>query len=138
MHALRDEMESTILGGFVEKVLPLSPLEIGMRIRSHHRDFNLLLSADAQSARVHLVGDTLRRLSEDVSPFLLLMRKYVREGRIVSIQQPPLERILRLGIEAREEDGTMLVSELIVEVMGRHSNVILIGADGKVLDAIKR
>lgn len=138
MHALRDEMESTILGGFVEKVLPLSPLEIGLRIRSHHQDFNLLLSADAQSARAHLVGDTLRRLSEDVSPFLLLMRKYVKEGRIVSVQQPPLERVMEFGLEGRDDEGSILSSRLIVEVMGRHSNVILVGGDGKVLDAIKR
>ncbi len=138
MHAVRDELEATIVGGFVEKVLPLSELEVGLRVRSHYRDFNLLLSADSQSARIHLVGDTLRRLSDDVSPFLLLMRKYVREGRIVSIQQPPLERIVRLAVETRQEDDSIAASELIIEVMGRHSNVILVGADGKVMDAIKR
>ena len=138
MHAVRDELESTVLGGFVEKVLPLSELEIGLRLRSHHRDFNLLFSAEAQSARAHLVGDTLRRLSEDVSPFLLLMRKYARESRIVSSEQPPLERVMSFGLEGREEDGSIISSRLIIEVMGRHSNVILVGADGKVLDAIKR
>lgn len=109
MHAVRDELEATLLGGFVEKVVPLSELEIGLRIRSQHRDFNLLMSADSQAARIHLVGSgTLRRLSDDVTPFLLLMRKYVREGRIVSIQQPQLERVMRLAVEARQEDGTTL------------------------------
>lgn len=138
MHAIRDELEGAIVGGFVEKVLPLSALEIGLRIRAHHQDHNLLLSADAQSARVHLVSGTLRRLSEDVTPFLLLMRKYVRGARIVSIQQPPLERVMRIAVEARQDDGSVLASELIIEVMGRHSNVILVGPDGTVLDAIKR
>ncbi len=139
MHAVRDELEAALVGGFVEKVVPLSELEVGLRLRSQHRDFGLLMSADPQSARIHLVqGGTLRRLSDDVSPFLLLMRKYVREGRVVSIQQPPLERVMRLAVEARQEDGSTIASELIIEVMGRHSNVILVGPDGKVLDAIKR
>lgn len=139
MHAVRDELEAALVGGFVEKVLPLSDLEIGLRVRSQHRDVNLLLSADPQAARIHLVeSGTLRRLSDDVTPFLLLMRKYVKDGRIVSIQQPPLERVMRLAVEARQEDSTIIASELIIEVMGRHSNVILVGPDGKVLDAIKR
>ena len=139
MHAVRDELEATLVGGFVEKVVPLSELEIGLRMRSQHHDFNLLMSADPQAARIHLVGSgTLRRLSDDVSPFLLLVRKYVRESRIVSIQQPPLERVMRLAVETRQEDGATIASELIIEVMGRHSNVILVGPDGKVLDAIKR
>jgi predicted ribosome quality control (RQC) complex YloA/Tae2 family protein len=138
MHAVRDELEAAILGGFIEKVVPISDLEVGLRIRAQHRDFNLLMSADAQSGRIHLVSGTLRRLSEDVSPFLLLMRKYVREGRIVSIDQPPLERVMILGIENRQEDGSVLASRLIIEVMGRHSNVILVGDNGEVLDAIKR
>jgi predicted ribosome quality control (RQC) complex YloA/Tae2 family protein len=139
MHAVRDELEAALVGGFVEKVVALSELEVGLRVRSQHRDFNLLMSADAQAARIHLVGaGTLRRLSDDVSPFLLLMRKYVREGRIQSIQQPLLERVMILTIDTRQDDGTTIASELIIEVMGRHSNVILVGPDGKVLDAIKR
>lgn len=139
MHAVRDELEAALVGGFIEKVVPLSDLEIGLRVRAQHRDFNLLLSADPQAARIHLVGSgTLRRLSDDVSPFLLLMRKYVREGRIRSVHQPPLERVLRIDVETRQEDGETTVSGLIIEVMARHSNVILVGSDGKVLDAIKR
>lgn len=138
MHAIRDELEANLLGGYVEKVVPLSALEVGLRVRCQRRDFSLLMSADSQSARVHLVGGTLRRLSDDVTPFLLLLRKYVREGRIVSIEQPVLERVLRLAVEKRQEDGTTTASELIIEAMGRRSNVILVAADGKVLDAIKR
>ncbi len=138
MHAVRDELEATILGGHVEKVVALSELEIGLRIRSQRRDFDLLLSADAQAARIHLVRGTLRRLTEEVTPFLLLMRKYVREGRIVRVEQPPLERIITLGIEKRLEDESPTDSSLIIEAMGRHSNVILVGSDGLVLDAIKR
>ncbi len=138
MHAIRDELEANLLGGYIEKVVPLSPLEFGLRIRAQHRDFNLLMSADPQTARVHLVRGTLRRLSEEVTPFLLLLRKYVRDGRIVSIRQPTLERVIELTVEKRQEDGSTTASELIIETMGRHSNVILVGSDGKIMDALKR
>ncbi len=138
MHAVKDELESTILGGHIEKVVPLSTLEVGLRIRAQHRDFNLLMSADPQSARVHLVRGTLRRLSEDVTPFLLLLRKYLRDGRIAAIRQPLLERVLELAVENRQDDGSITASVLIIETMGRHSNVILVGPDGKILDALKR
>lgn len=138
MHAVRDELEATLLGGFVEKILSLSALEVGLRVRSQHRDFSLLMSADPQCARIHLVGGTLRRLSEQVTPFLLLLRKYVREGRIVAIRQPTLERVVDLAVEKRQDDGSTTAVSLIIETMGRHSNVILVGPDGKVLDALKR
>ncbi|MHB0870645.1 MAG: Rqc2 family fibronectin-binding protein [Chloroflexota bacterium] len=138
MHAVRDELEARLLGGFVEKVVPLSTLEVGLRVRSQHRDFSLLMSADPQSARIHLVSGTLRRLSEEVTPFLLLLRKYVREGRIAAVRQPTLERVIELAVEKRQEDGSTTAVTLIIEAMGRHSNVILVGPDGKVLDALKR
>jgi len=138
MHAIRDELEAALVGGFVEKVIPLSTLEVGLRVRSQYRDRSLLMSADPQSARIHLVRGTLRRLSEEVTPFLLLLRKYVRDGRIVSIRQPTLERVIELAVEKRQEDGSTTASTLIIEIMGRHSNVILVGQDGKVLDALKR
>lgn len=138
MHAVRDELEATLAGGFVEKVFPLSDLEIGLVVRAQRRDHSLLLSAHPQSARVHLVQGTLRRLSDEVTPFLLLLRKYVREGRLTSFEQPPLERVLRIGVEKRLEDGAEAASALIIEVMGRHSNVILLDEGGTVLDALKR
>lgn len=138
MHAVKDELEANLLGGHIEKVVPLSALEVGLRVRAQHRDFNLLMSADPQAARIHLVRGTLRRLSEEVTPFLLLLRKYVRDGRIVSIKQPTLERVIELAVETRQEDGSITATGLIIEAMGRHSNVILVGPDGKVLDAIKR
>jgi predicted ribosome quality control (RQC) complex YloA/Tae2 family protein len=138
MHAIKDELEANLLGGHIEKLFLLSSLEVGLRIRAQRRDYNLLISVDPQAARVHLVKGTLRRLSDEVTPFLLLLRKYVRDGRITSIEQPALERVLRLSVEKRHEDGSASTVSLIIEVMGRHSNLILVGGDGTVLDALKR
>jgi predicted ribosome quality control (RQC) complex YloA/Tae2 family protein len=138
MHAVKDELEDNLLGGYVEKVIPLSALDVGLRVRSRRRDFSLLMSANPQSARVHLVGGTLRRLTDQVTPFLLLLRKYIREGRIVSIEQPMLERMIELVVEKQLDDGPTATSRLIIEAMGRHSNVILVGSEGKVLDSLKR
>ncbi len=138
MHAIRDELEAELLGGHVEKLFLLSGLEVGLRIRAQRHDHNLLISADPQFARVHLIGETVRRLSEEVTPFLLLLRKYVRDGRITSIEQPTLERVLRLSVENRLDDGSTAATSLIIEIMGKYSNVILVGPDGNVLDALKR
>ena len=87
---------------------------------------------------MHLAGERLARTSDAVSPLLLLLRKYVRDGRLVSVSQPPWERVLSLGFEKRDDDGTLLESRLIIEIMGRHSNIVLVGAGGKVLDSAKR
>jgi predicted ribosome quality control (RQC) complex YloA/Tae2 family protein len=138
MHAVKDELEDSLLGGHVEKVIPLSTLNVGLRVRSRRRDFSLLMSAEPQSARIHLMSGTLRRLTDQVTPFLLLLRKYVREGRITSVEQPLLERVIELVVEKQLDDGSATASRLIIEAMGRHSNVILVGSDGKVLDALKR
>src|SRR5690606_14519728 len=95
-----------------------------------------------------------------VTPFSLLLRKYARGGRIVGIEQPPLERLLRLSIakwpgrarEAPEEDAAVgddedeeledevepIYTHLVIEIMGRHSNLILVDDAGQILDSVKR
>jgi len=133
MAAVADELREKILGGRVQKVLLPDDLSVGLEVYSHGRRHYLLASAHPQHARVHLVGERLRRGVEKPTPLLLLLRKYVRHGRIAAIEQPSLERVLRIEVEHPQGD-----TSLIIEVMGRHSNIVLVAADGAILDSVKR
>lgn len=137
--AVRDELRATILGGRVQKALHPGLLALGLEIYARGRTYWLYASAQAQDARVHLVSSRLVRNSDEVTPFLLLVRKYVRGGRIVEIEQPELERVLILHVQRRDpETGALWETKLIFEIMGRHSNMILVDGAGLVLDCIKR
>lgn len=138
MAAIRDEVERHLLGGRVERVVLPADLAVGLEFYAHGAKRWLFASAHPQQARVHLVAERLARVSDDVSPLLLLMRKYVRDARLVAVEQPPWERVLALRFEKRDEEGAPLASTLIIEIMGRHSNLVLVGGEGRVLDAAKR
>ena len=133
MAAVADELREKILGGRVQKVLLPDDLSVGLEVYSRGKRHYLLASAHPQHARVHLVGERLRRGVEKPTPFLLLLRKYVRHGRIAAIEQPSLERVLRIAVEHPQGNTT-----LVIEVMGRHSNIVLVAADSIILDSVKR
>ncbi|MCX7683230.1 MAG: NFACT family protein [Anaerolineae bacterium] len=128
---LRDQLDR-LLGARVQQVLQPDPLSVGLELYAGGR-FQLLLSAHPQYARVLLVPHKLRRGVEKETPLLLLLRKWVRGARLADITQPQWERVLSFHFE-----GRVGACCLVAEVMGRYSNVILIGPDGCVLDALKR
>jgi len=120
-----------LVGGRVQQVVQVDEWGIGLEIYAGQR-YNLLATAHPQHARVHLTDTKLRRGVEAPSPLLLLLRKHVRGGRVMAVRWPQFERILEIEVEASH------TYTLIVEAMGRHSNLILVDADGSVLDALKR
>lgn len=133
MAATADELRTQIRGGRVQKVLLPDELSIGMEIYAHGERRYLLASAHPEHARLHLAGEKLRRGVEKPTPLLLLLRKYVRGGRIAAIEQPPFERVLHIGVQHPAGNTT-----LIVEVMGRYSNIVLVAEEGLILDSVKR
>lgn len=96
--AVADELRETMLGGRVQRVVLPGPLSIGLEVYAGGRRHQLIASAHPQLARVHLVRGKLKRGVEQETPLLLLLRKYLLGGRIVAIDQPPLERMLVLSI----------------------------------------
>ncbi|MEJ2560811.1 MAG: NFACT RNA binding domain-containing protein, partial [Anaerolineae bacterium] len=131
--AIAAELRAELLDGRVQQVLLPDRLSLAMEIYAHRQRHYLLASAHPQAARVHLLAEKPRRGVDSPSPLLLLLRKYVRGARLVDITQPPAERILHLAFDGHLEPVT-----LVIEVIGRYSNLVLVGADGAVLDAIKR
>ncbi len=96
--AVVDELRATILGGRIQRVVLTGPLSIGLEVYLRGRRHQLIASAHPQLARVHLVRGRLTRGVEQETPLLLLMRKYLLGGRLVAIEQPPLERVVLLSI----------------------------------------
>jgi predicted ribosome quality control (RQC) complex YloA/Tae2 family protein len=133
MACVAGELRSTILGGRVQQVLLIDNLSIGLEVYAQHQRHYLLASAHAELGRLLLASEKLRRGLDRQTGLLLLLRKYARGASIAAIEQPPFERILRLEFDHPEWGS----SNLMVEIMGRHSNVILVDALGRVLDAVK-
>jgi len=152
--ALADELSRRLIGGHIQKVLQLDADSIGLEVYAEHQRQFLVASASGRHPRLYLSSARLSADPSRVTPLLLLLRKYARGGEIVSIQQPPLERIIRLSIAKRffmdknrqpvedvedeTDEGEIVYVDLIAEIMGRRSNLILVDESGKMLDAIKR
>jgi predicted ribosome quality control (RQC) complex YloA/Tae2 family protein len=134
MASVADELRAVLLDGRVQRVLLPDDLSLGLEIYGQGTRRYLLASAHAELGRVLLSSEKLRRGVERETGMLLLLRKYVRGAILSAIEQPPFERVLRLEFD-HPEWGT---TDLMVEIMGRHSNLILVDPGRQVLDAVKR
>lgn len=132
-----DELKNSLQNARVQAVYQPASTELVIHLRQPGRTHLLLISIDPALARVHL---TQEEPENPLAPpaFCLLLRKYLIPGRIVDVRQPPFERILELRIEGRDDEGEPTERSLYVEIMGRHSNVILVRSDGLIVDAMKR
>jgi predicted ribosome quality control (RQC) complex YloA/Tae2 family protein len=134
MACVADELRHTVLGGRVQRVLLVDNLSVGLEIYAAQQRYYLLASAHAELGRLVLSSEKLRRGADRETGLLLALRKYARGAILAEIEQPPFERVLRLQLDHRQWG----CSDLVVEIMGRHSNIILVDGTGRVLDAIKR
>jgi predicted ribosome quality control (RQC) complex YloA/Tae2 family protein len=156
--AVVDELRAALIGGRVQRVRLTGPLGVALEVFAHGRRCHLLLSAHPQFARVQLTATRPSRGVEGETRLLLLLRKYVLGGRIVTIEQPDLERVVILSIvkgpQSRNMEGAPpdgddtddwepldspepLHSELVVETMERRANIVLVGDDNIILDSIR-
>ena len=143
LHCLREELTASLPDARVDKVHQPSREELIISLRTRGGSGasagvrKLYLSARANSPRVHFTDIPLEN---PASPpmFCMLLRKRLTGGRLVGIRQPGLERALYFDLDCVDELGDIVRLTLAVEIMGRHSNIILIGPDGVVIDAIKR
>jgi predicted ribosome quality control (RQC) complex YloA/Tae2 family protein len=138
MAAVSAELQSTVLSGRVQRVIQSSPLSIGLEIYAQRQRFQLLASAHPETGRVHLLEEKPTRDPQAQSPLLLHLRRRIRGSSLQKIESPPLERILFLHFFHPKMPLGEQHNTLIIEVMGRHSNIILRDAAGIVLDCIKR
>lgn len=136
-HSVVDELKNTILGARIDKIHQPESDEILISLRTFEGSFKLLLSASASNARVHFTN--VSRENPMIAPmFCMLMRKHLGSGKIIGVEQIGFDRVIKIDVESRNELGDLEVKSLIVEIMGRHSNIILTESSGRVIDSIKR
>lgn len=136
LYTVKNELMQ-LIGGRVEKVFQPSREEIVIFIRTRQGSKKLYISSNAGSARIHI---TEKQPDNPQTPpmFCMLMRKKLGSGKLVGIRQDGLERILFLDFECINEIGDMVTITLACEIMGRCSNLVIIGENGTIIDSIKR
>jgi predicted ribosome quality control (RQC) complex YloA/Tae2 family protein len=134
---LRYELHRELVGARLYKIAQPEADELLLTLKTNDGQKRLLISADASLPLVYFTEDN--KPSPMTAPnFCMLLRKHLQNGRITSVTQPGLERILRIDIEHLDEMGDLCQKTLVIEIMGKHSNIIFVNGDGTILDSIKR
>ncbi|MCO5215842.1 MAG: NFACT family protein [Thermomicrobiales bacterium] len=165
--AVVEEFRRTILDGRIQRLGMVDALTVAMEVYAQGKRWHLIASASSENPRTYLVDPMPSTDPNTITPFSLQLRKYVRGGYIIDITQPPLERIITLSIAKRmspsvapggdvasgftpgdEEDDlddddiwsgdNVSRLDLAIEIMGRHSNLVLVDEDGLVRESAKR
>ncbi len=134
--AVAEEMNKELAGGYLSKIIQPEADALLISVKTSDGQKKLLLSAQASLPLVYLTEVT-KKAPMTAPSFCMLLRKYIGGGHLIGVQQPGLERVLVLMIERRDEMGDMRLWKLIVEIMGKHSNIILVDSDDRIVDAIK-
>ena len=130
------ELNKNLAGGRISKIAQPETDELLLTIKSQAGNFRLLLSASASLPLVYLTASN--KPSPLTAPnFCMLLRKHISGGRIVSVTQPSLERVLRFEIEHLDEMGDLCRKYLVVEIMGKYSNIIFCSDQDQIIDSIK-
>lgn len=134
---IKNELEEKLISGRVDKVYQPTKDELVLAIRTRQGNYKLLLCARSDTARVHLTKIALENPKQP--PMLcMLLRKRLQSAKLMEITQDGLERALSFDFEATNELGDKVKISLVIEVMGKHSNIIIVNEEGKVIDALKR
>lgn len=137
LYSLAQEFNDKIIGGKVEKINQPEKDELLLSIKKDRVIFKLLISASAVYPRIHFTDITKEN---PMSPpmFCMLLRKYLTSSRIVDVRQLESDRVLFLDFQSKDEFGFDSIYTLVIEIMGRHSNVTLVRAkDNMIMDSIK-
>lgn len=130
------EMNHTITGGKINKIAQPENDELIITVKNNKQQYRLFLSASASLPLIYLTENN--KTSPLTAPnFCMLLRKHIGSGRILSVTQPGLERIIRFQIEHLNELGDLCIKYLVVEIMGKHSNIIFTNEENQIIDSIK-
>ena len=138
LSALTEELNQTLPGSRIDKIQQPERDAVLLQIRSLQAgNRKLLLSASSNHPRIHY---TQARYENPAQPpmFCMLLRKHLAGGRILSLRQLPMERAVDLCVESADELGELSEKHLFLELMGRNSNLILTGPDGRIIDCLRR
>lgn len=131
-----NELRTKLIGGRINKIAQPEKDELVITIKAYDQ-YRLFISASAGLPLIYLTGEN--KPSPLTAPnFCMLLRKHLNSARIVDISQPSLERIVDIKIEHLNEMGDLCTKHLMIELMGKHSNIIFVDEDMTIIDSIKR
>ncbi|MBQ8202276.1 MAG: NFACT family protein [Clostridia bacterium] len=130
------ELNAALAGGRIDKITQPEKDTIILLIRSASTNYQLLLCASPNNARCHI---TTQKFSNPLEPpmFCMLLRKQLMSGRILSVRQIGGDRVVHIDIDTVDEMGDHVLRRLILEIMGRHSNLILVDGQDRILEAAR-
>ena len=137
LSGLTRELEERLIGARIDKIQQPERDLLLFSVRTSAGNERLLIHGGVGSARVHFTQGSFEN-PQSPPMFCMLLRKHLTGARILSVLQPQDERILMIGIDARDEMGAQAEKTLVVEMMGRQSNVILMDSDSLILDCMRR
>ena len=130
------ELKENLLDGRINKIAQPEADELLLTIKTPTGQKRLYISASASLPLIYLT-ETNKPSPMTAPNFCMLLRKHINNGRITDITQPKLERIIRFEIEHLDELGDLCKKYLIVEIMGKHSNIIFCNDNDRIIDSIK-
>ena len=134
--AVAKELGDTLTGGRITKIAQPETDELLLTIKAPGGAYRLYISASASLPLIYLTDEN--KPSPMTAPnFCMLLRKHIGNGRITGVSQPGLERIIQLDIEHLDELGDLCKKKLIIEIMGKHSNIIFCDDKDRIIDSIK-
>ncbi|MBR3817599.1 MAG: NFACT family protein [Clostridia bacterium] len=137
INLLKKELSDCIIGSRIEKIHQPSKDELVFHLRSREGAYRLLISASANSPRIHLTANAPENPA--TPPMLcMLFRKHLTGAVITDIRQLGLDRVVFLDLAGTNEIGDAVTFTLCVEIMAKHSNIILVNSEGNIVDAVKR
>lgn len=136
IHALAYELKNTLNGGRLLKIAQPENDELQLTVRVEKNQYKLLVSAGASLPLMYITEGS--KTSPLTAPnFCMLLRKHLNNAKIIDIYQPGLERIINIKVEHYNDMGDLCYKLIIVELMGKYSNIIVTDLDGKIVDSIK-
>ena len=137
LSAILREVDGAVTGGRIDKIHQPSRDEILLHIRGKGGNCRLLLSANPARPRIQLT-ELPRENPAEPPMFCMLLRKYLAGGKILALRQPPMERLAELVIEATNEMGDKVRRRLVLEAMGRRTNLLLLDGEDRIVDCLRR
>ena len=133
-----NELQDALIGGRIDKVYQQEKDEILIKVYSRGENHKLVISANSSNPRMHLTKYSKENPKEPPM-FCMLLRKHLIGGKVLNVEQSSMDRIVFIDISAQDELGQPTQNRIVIEIMGKHSNIILINKDDElIIDSVKR
>nr|WP_304083972.1 NFACT family protein [Mitsuokella multacida] len=136
MHPLTRELHTALAGGRIDKITQPNKQSIILSVRQPGQNFLLHISINSQNPSAHLLEKNLENPPEP-PVFCMVLRKQIETGRIAQVRQHGLDRLLLIDIDSLAAGGRIVTKTLVLELMGKYSNIILV-QDGVIIDALRK